>query len=147
MKSRDFTELFVLDSDTFLDVASPFEEVMKIYHRMRESLIYDIDYSVINIECYICKQMGHIAIDCSRFAETKKGNLIKLYNQVYKTNAAQIEVIESQSMIARRTPVRTGRNKDEANDDESSSSLNSSNSISSQSSSKSNKDINLKVVP
>ena len=97
VKSRDFTELFVIDSDTFLEVAEKFPEVMKIYHHIRTKLIEDFDYSVIQLECYICKEIGHMAIDCNSFGIEKQGNLIKLYNTFYK--------VRPQSRI-RKTPIR-----------------------------------------
>lgn len=85
MKSRDFTELFVIDSDTFLEVAQEYPEVMKIYHNIRNEMQNEFDYSVLQIECYICRQIGHIAIDCDLFPHTKEGNLVKMYNKVFKT--------------------------------------------------------------
>ena len=84
IKSRDFLELFVIDSDTFLQMADGFDEVLKLYHKVRSELLQKFDYTIINLECYICKEVGHIAIDCDEFEATKKGNLVKLYNQVYK---------------------------------------------------------------
>lgn len=65
VKSRDFNELFAIDSEIFLEIAEPFPEVMMLYHQTRARLIEDADYSVLNLECYVCRQLGHIAIDCN----------------------------------------------------------------------------------
>jgi Zinc knuckle len=57
---------------------------MKLYHKIRSELWNEFDYAILQLECYICHAIGHIAVDCDQFEYTKKGNLIKLYNQFYK---------------------------------------------------------------
>lgn len=71
MKSRDFIELFELSSEVFLEVAWHFEEVMKVYHYIRGQLKNEYDYSAINIRCYVCREFGHIAVNCADFPTTK----------------------------------------------------------------------------
>ena len=41
------------------------------------------DYTLLKIECYICKKIGHRAIECVNFHH-KRGNLIQIYNRVMK---------------------------------------------------------------
>lgn len=129
IKSRDFTELFVLDADTFLEVAEHFEEVMKLYHRIRQELWSEYDYSILQIECYICRQVGHIAIDCDQFAATKKGNLIKLYNQFYNVKDGAVPPprkrmpkrrnSKTQILLPKKTGHKSVLNKSKSmNDDE-----------------------------
>ena len=75
MKSRDFTDLYIIDRDVFLDLAEEYEEVIKLYHEINHQIEDMNDYTLLKLECYVCRKIGHRAIDCFQFNH-KKGNLV-----------------------------------------------------------------------
>jgi hypothetical protein len=64
---------------------------MNIYYWIRNELLVNKNLAAIHLECYICGEVGHKCLDCGSFTSVKQGNLIKLYNQVYKDEAGFVE--------------------------------------------------------
>jgi len=83
VKSRDFTEVYIIDKEWFLDTAGNYPQVLNLFHKIRSNIEDANDYSLLLIECYICKKLGHIAIDCKDFQE-RKGNLLQIYSKMMK---------------------------------------------------------------
>eukprot|EP00347_Sterkiella_histriomuscorum_P006811 403351340 len=81
MKSRDFTDVYLIERDLFLEIAEEYDEVIRLYHEINHQIFEKQDYSLLKLECYICRKVGHRAIDCYQFHH-KKGNLIQIYNRV-----------------------------------------------------------------
>ncbi|CDW85756.1 UNKNOWN [Stylonychia lemnae] len=81
MKSRDFTELYIIERENFLELAEEYDDVIKFYHEIRHQIFTKKDYSLLKLECYICRKIGHRAIDCVSFGH-KRGNLVQIYNRI-----------------------------------------------------------------
>ena len=80
-KSRDFTHLLVLDHDMFAAKTEPFRKTMHRFYLIKNSINQNNDYNELKIICYICGEMGHIAIDCKDFDKIE-GNLKKFYDRM-----------------------------------------------------------------
>lgn len=62
-KSRDFTNLLVLDHDSFEKKTEEFRKTMHRFYLIKNSINQSNDYKHLKITCYVCNKMGHIAID------------------------------------------------------------------------------------
>jgi hypothetical protein len=51
------------------------------------------DLTILGIECYFCKEIGHLAIDCSIFNQ-EKGNMRELYLKKMKEDAKKLDINE-----------------------------------------------------
>ena len=80
-KSRDFTHLLVLNHDMFAAKTEAFRKTMHRFYLIKNSINQNNDYNELKIICYICGEMGHIAIDCTDFDKIK-GNLKKFYDRM-----------------------------------------------------------------
>ena len=77
VKSRDYTDVQVLDFETFMSVAVDFPVAMNAYHDICDELITGSrNYSSFKVKCYVCKLEGHISVDCPGFISIKS-NLMK----------------------------------------------------------------------
>lgn len=100
MKSRDFTEVFIIEQEQFLDLAVNFGTVIQKYNEMKDAILIDNNYQMIRLECFICKKIGHRALDCQYFGKVK-GNLIQIYNKMSKkkTDSLSTSMVQMQVQV------------------------------------------------
>ncbi|CAD8206842.1 unnamed protein product [Paramecium pentaurelia] len=63
-KSVDFSNIFRINSSDFLKLARSHSNDVQTYFKIRHKIVFDKDYSAINIRCYMCQMDDHIARDC-----------------------------------------------------------------------------------
>lgn len=97
-KSRDYTELYVIDKSDFLRIAEDYiyaivssetlTHLQQAYHTIRSSLLEEENYFILNTKCYVCEKKGHISLACPYFA-SKKGNLRKAFSRMHTKRFAE----------------------------------------------------------
>jgi len=65
-KSLNFSELFRLDRDRFLDIAGNFGADFEHFHYIKDSINLYSRYDTLNIKCYGCETSGHIIRECPK---------------------------------------------------------------------------------
>eukprot|EP00347_Sterkiella_histriomuscorum_P015001 403358691 len=83
-KSRDYTQLYVIEKKDFMHIAENYITAIQSYHQIRSAMKEEANYLVLNIKCYICDKKGHVALGC-QYLPTKKGNIMKHYRKYRKT--------------------------------------------------------------
>ncbi|CAD8117908.1 unnamed protein product [Paramecium sonneborni] len=63
-KSVDFSNIFIINSNDFLNLARSNSNEVQAYFKIRHKIVFDKDYSAISIRCYMCQMDDHIARDC-----------------------------------------------------------------------------------
>ncbi|CAD8113839.1 unnamed protein product [Paramecium sonneborni] len=63
-KSVDFSNIFIINSINFLNLARSNSNEVQTYFKIRHKIVFDKDYSAISIRCYMCQMDDHIARDC-----------------------------------------------------------------------------------
>ena len=59
------------------------EKALISFHKIRCSVSEEQrDFRKLEMNCYICSDLGHIAIDCSQFKTVLKGNLKLYYKKI-----------------------------------------------------------------
>lgn len=53
------------------------------YHEIKDKIECQKDLRILEIQCYLCLKIGHIAIQCNQFQRTIKGNLKRYYKKLY----------------------------------------------------------------
>jgi len=65
-KSLNFSELFRLDRDRFLDIAGHYGADFEHFHFIKDSINLYSKYDTLNIKCFGCDTSGHIIRECPK---------------------------------------------------------------------------------
>lgn len=90
-RSSDYTDVFVIRLEDFLQLAYEFTEAISLYHTIHDQVNSSKDYSNLFITCYICNRVGHLSTDCTYFPQIS-GNLKKKNRDIKKKKQSQLIV-------------------------------------------------------
>ncbi|CAD8144569.1 unnamed protein product [Paramecium pentaurelia] len=62
--SRSFSHIFVLNQQKFLEIAKSYPRDLQQYFQVRNAIIFESDYSYLQIRCYVCQMDDHLAKEC-----------------------------------------------------------------------------------
>ncbi|CAD8144672.1 unnamed protein product [Paramecium octaurelia] len=62
--SRNFSHIFVLNQQKFLEIAKFYPRDLQQYFKVRDAIIFESDYSYLQIRCYVCQMDDHLAKEC-----------------------------------------------------------------------------------
>ncbi|CAD8141792.1 unnamed protein product [Paramecium pentaurelia] len=62
--SRTFSHIFVLNQQKFLEIAKSYPKDLQQYFKVRNAIIFESDYSYLQIRCYVCQMDDHLAKEC-----------------------------------------------------------------------------------
>ena len=68
------TEVFSLNRIEFEKEIAPFYDAQILDERIKRTIKTTRDLSIIGIQCYVCKEKGHLSVDCKQFDKIR-GNL------------------------------------------------------------------------
>ena len=82
VKSRGFSETLMLPRDEFLQMLEFYPESKRIYEEKQRAIDDEGRLDTIYVDCYLCGEGGHIALDCSWYSQISgnlrmKGDMLK----------------------------------------------------------------------
>ncbi|CAD8053481.1 unnamed protein product [Paramecium sonneborni] len=63
-QSKQFTHIFVLNQIKYLQIARLYPRDLQQYFNVRNSILFQKDYSFLQVRCYICQMDDHVAKEC-----------------------------------------------------------------------------------
>ncbi|CAD8056617.1 unnamed protein product [Paramecium sonneborni] len=62
--SRTFSHIFVLNQQKFLEIARSYPRDLQQYFKIRNAIIFESDYTYLQVRCQVCQMDDHLAKDC-----------------------------------------------------------------------------------
>lgn len=63
-QSKDFTTLYLIKREDFLEVLKRFPEDYEKYFMIYDQINLENNYNALSIKCYSCEQKGHLSSQC-----------------------------------------------------------------------------------
>ncbi|CAD8065662.1 unnamed protein product [Paramecium sonneborni] len=83
--SVGFSQLFKIDREQFISIIKQNSKDFERFHKIKDSILYLKQFSVIQVKCHFCGQSNHVQIECPFM--TYQPNL---YLKILKMNQSQI---------------------------------------------------------
>ncbi|EWS76070.1 cation channel family protein (macronuclear) [Tetrahymena thermophila SB210] len=81
-RSTNLSTLYKISREDFLKVLSENDEDYQKFKMMQEQIIFQNELSIMYTECYLCKQIGHIAKTCPKTHQQFDRQFIVLKNNI-----------------------------------------------------------------
>ncbi|CAK75082.1 unnamed protein product (macronuclear) [Paramecium tetraurelia] len=63
-QSKQFSHIFILNQSKYLEIAKIYPRDLQQYFNIRNSILFEKDYSFLQVRCYVCQMDDHIAKEC-----------------------------------------------------------------------------------
>ncbi|CAD8043177.1 unnamed protein product [Paramecium primaurelia] len=63
-KSKQFSHIFVLNQKKYLQIAKLYPRDLQQYFNVRNTILFDKDYSFLQVRCHVCQMDDHLAKEC-----------------------------------------------------------------------------------
>ncbi|KAL4499441.1 hypothetical protein ABPG73_008991 [Tetrahymena malaccensis] len=77
-RSVNLSTLYKIRRDQFIEILKENTEDFERFKMMQDQIIFQSELSAIHVECFNCKNIGHIATKCPRIQRTKDQQLVIL---------------------------------------------------------------------
>ncbi|CAD8139890.1 unnamed protein product [Paramecium pentaurelia] len=63
-QSKQFSHIFILNQSKYLEIAKLYPRDLQQYFNIRNSILFEKDYSFLQVRCYVCQMDDHLAKEC-----------------------------------------------------------------------------------
>ena len=64
-KSKDFTTLFTISRNDFLEILEKNQEDREKFYKIKDQILYYKNFNPLKLKCYCCNKLGHLVSNCS----------------------------------------------------------------------------------
>ena len=75
-RAMDFTIVYYIKKDHLFKIITNFTKAFQWVHKIQKDLKQN-NFKSLKTKCYLCKSYDHLALDCDKYKNEKKGNLKK----------------------------------------------------------------------